>query len=143
MTRTHFNSQIERLRSQWHGAYGPERLALLWHAWERVDDGVFTDVVDRALITQRAAPLAEDLARIEGELREERARARLGSTPGEAIGGIWGQMQRAARHTKGCDKEFVQACLKLLRDKLSGRLSHKQFLEGCDYLDQVAAQLNR
>lgn len=52
-------------------------------------------------------------------------------------------VQTAARANRKADTEYVKLCVKLLRDRLSGKLDQKQFLEGCDYLQEVASQLSR
>lgn len=52
-------------------------------------------------------------------------------------------MQEAARTNRTADPEFVKACTKLLKDKLTGALTHDQFLEGCHLLDVAAREFMR
>ena len=71
MEQAHFERQIQRLRSQWPNAYGEERTARIWLAFQRVQDAMFSRIVDRALDRSRTAPLVDDLGKLEQDVRAE------------------------------------------------------------------------
>ena len=39
------------------------------------------------------------------------------------------------------DSEYVKKCREILSDYTNGTLTKSQFLEACDYLDEVASQI--
>lgn len=136
-----FKKQIDRIRSQWANAYGEERLKRIWATYGKsVSDDLFEEMVDMALDTMRSAPLADDFAKFEIECAKRRASSRV--YDGLGATGFSGVMRDAAKNNKAADPEFVKLCVKLWNDKVTGKVNHKQFLEGCDALDQYARQLN-
>lgn len=132
MDRAHYNTQIERLETQWPNSYGEERKAILWVAFKDTSNAVFAEAVSECIASHRAAPLLPDLSKA-----VEIAKTRENSYRGGA-GSVWGVVQQAAKQNKSASPEFVKACTKLLREKLDGKITHKQFLEGCDLLDEAA-----
>jgi len=138
VNRDHFLRQLDRLKKQWPNSYGDERSARIWAVFKDLDDGTFVSMVDTAIDRMRQAPLAEDLSRLEAEVRNRDLQNRVSS----GLGGpsFAAPLQQAARKSSA-DPDFVKACLKLLRDKDTGRNTMAQFLEGCDALDQLARQL--
>lgn len=136
MTKDHFNSQVERLKSQWPHGYGHERVARMWICWKSALNEHFTEIIDHCIDTMRVAPLNEDLAKIELVLKAKRANQREVFDLSKVS--MWNQMQAAAQVNETADKDFVQTCLMLLRAKLMGKMTMEQFLIGCDELDTIA-----
>lgn len=139
MDRRHFNQQTERLRSQWPRQYEAERLARIWTNFEKVSDELFTEIVDRAIDTRRAAPLVTDLVAIEAEVKDQRAKHRASGGGG---GSFYGVVASAAAKAQGADPDFVKACLSHLRNYIAGKIDKKAFDEGCSCLEQMARQLS-
>jgi hypothetical protein len=140
MERKWFNEQIDRLRSQWPHGYGPERLARIWQLYEKVDNALFSEIVDAALDTMRSAPLAKDFKKLEGEITERRCQQR--AYEGLSVVSVDGVLGRAERVNQTADKDFVRACSKHRTDFLTGKISRAAFDEGCKVLDELANQLN-
>lgn len=140
MDRGEFNKEMARLNDQWPNAYRAEKTALIWTMVQKMDAGMFREVVDLALLSMRGAPLAEDFSRIENEVRNRAAQARV--TSGFGGVGMLGQMQDMAKSNKRADPEFVALCLKHLRDFISGKITKETFEQGCQFLDETARQLN-
>ena len=137
MTGSEFDAQIARLESQWRGTYGQERRALLFSAFRNVPPEDFRDAVEQCLATQRAAPLLDVLT-----VEVDRAKTRRMQNGYRAAGGFYETVADAAKSNQRADREFVRACLQLLRDKLGRKLTMEQFQQGCDMLDQVADQIS-
>lgn len=49
-----------------------------------------------------------------------------------------GALNKAAQKTG--NKEFAQACIKVLKDKLGGKLTEEQFKQACDLLEHASKQ---
>jgi hypothetical protein len=105
--------------------------------YREVSVDFFSALVDYSLDTMRGAPMLEDFTRVEIEVKKRQSQER-------AVGGLGlvGIMRRASDDNRVADKEFVKACLKLLQDKLNGKLTSEQFAQGCEMLDDVADKLN-
>jgi len=140
MTKSEFDGQIGRLESQWRGGYGQERKALLWSAFQEVPVQDFIDAVSDCLASQRAAPLLEQLSSAVETAKTRRVSNHF--TSGMGAAGFGDAIELAARSNKAADPDFVKCCMKLFADYSNKKLSYKQFLEGCDYLDGVARQLS-
>lgn len=138
MTELLFGLQMDRLRECFGPKlYEPIRIKLIWNAVRHQDDRLFEQAVTHCMQTLRSAPLVPELLKAlesviaqKKQLERESALHRV-SDPISAL-------LEAGKVNKGADKEFVQACLKLLQDKTNGKLNHIQFVEGCEYLDEAA-----
>lgn len=136
MEHDEFDEQLVRLRTQWPHSYGDERVAILWRAFQRVSITDFADAVTECLASHRSAPLAKEVDKEIQEVQRRNAQDRIYRGLGAAR--PMDPLVSAALENKTADPEFVKACMKLLRDKQNGVITHEQFLQGCDYLDQVA-----
>ncbi len=129
---------MERLKATYRKeAYPNERVELFWRAFKSVAAGVFTEAVDECIGTQRQPPLFKELteAVAQAGMREaERVRHQMHRSS------FLGIMEDALPKTP--NKEFAAACVKLVKDKIRGVINSRQFEEGCQYLEQVAA-INR
>jgi len=140
MTVQEFGKQVDRLKSQWPSSYGEERLKLIWEMYAKVDASTFERIVTLALNSQRSAPLAEDLARLENEVKNRRVQERFydgfssQASPMQVLA-------RAAQNNKTADKDYVKACMRLAMEKFAGKITLEQFEKMCDELDHVAFQL--
>lgn len=138
MTEQKFGEQMMRLSD----VFGPkyyttQRLKIILQSIRHVDNGVFERAVTRLIATKRIAPLTPEIMEaVEAVWAEDKQRARESSGSAD----IYSQLQSASKRTTA-DPDFVKACLKLLRDRLDGKLNHKQFIEGCDLLDEAARSL--
>jgi hypothetical protein len=135
MTPQEFQSQVNRLESQWPHSYGEERKALLWAAFSDVGVLEFKEAVSSCIANLRGAPLLDELSKA-----VETAKVRAHSYRPQT--GFWGVMKQAEWNNKISSKDHVAACLKLLSDFMAKRLTKEQFIQGCDYLDQAAAIAN-
>lgn len=108
-----------------------------------MDGETFREVVDLAMCSLRAAPLPNDLMRLEIEVRNRQAQARVvDGFGGIGASGMMGQMQQMAQGNKRADPEFVALCLKHLRDFINRKMTKEHFEEGCTFLEKTARQLN-
>lgn len=141
MNQDTYITQIKRLKEVFgEKYYSPLRAGLMWEAFKHVQDAIFTRAVDLSIKTLRSAPLLPELQKlIEVVVGEDKQRAREYSL--NQIQSPLDVMQNAARENQTADPEFVKMCIKLLEDKNSGKINMKQFLEGCDFLDEAAKKL--
>lgn len=135
MTPKEFEGQINRLRSEWKNSYGAERTAVLWKVFSREDHETFACAIEWCLTHCRGAPLLDDLNRGMEEVKKANSSIR-NEYYAKSFSGV---LDEASKRTTA-DPHFVEACTKLLEDRLSGRINMDQFLQGCDLLDQAARQ---
>ena len=133
-----FKKQIDRLRETYSDRYYPKpRIEQIWAVTKRETDGTFERAINWLIQTHRSPPLVPEILKaIERIKAEDKQRARESSGSAD----IYSQLQSASKRTTA-DPDFVKACLKLLRERLDGKLNHKQFIEGCDLLDEAARSL--
>lgn len=140
MTETEFYTQVKRLQTQWPNSYGTERVKLLWDTYWKEPVGRFENAITYCLVSCRAAPLASEIESALDATKSAELQSKLydgfGKASTESI------LADAARANKTADSEFVKECTKLLRDKLNGKITHAQFLEGCGWLDTAAKNYN-
>ena len=139
MTRECFEKQIGRLSETFGDKYyQPHRLVLIWEAVRNYKDYEFEQAVTRCIQTERVAPLVPGLLKaLDNVIASQRQRARENAVA--AIQTPIDALLHASNNTPA-NKDYVQACLKLIRDKISGRLNHDGFLEGCDFLEKNASK---
>lgn len=140
MTHQDFDREISRLESQWRGGYGQERREILWTAFKDCPEMDFHDAVSECLANLRGAPLLEDLSKAVESAKTRRISNHYSS--GMGSGSFVDTLNDAAKANQTTDPEFVKACTKLLSDRLAGRITYTQFLEGCDLLDAAADQIS-
>lgn len=132
-----FKIEMARLKTQWPHAYGTEREGLIFKAFRSADIVKFRDAVSFLIGNSKSAPLMEDFTR-EVTRTEGTEFARYSSSGFADASGV---LSKAARHTKA-SPEFVKACLKVVRDRSSGKLTKEQAEQAYEYLDQTAKQIN-
>jgi hypothetical protein len=133
MEKMQFESQMQRLRNQWGNSYSDERVRLLWMAFKDVNYNDFQDAISELLMTQRGAPLLEEISKavqLSKNRYYERMRAKEAS--------ILGMMQQAAEVNTTADPAFVADCLNLLDQLLAKKITYKEFEQGCDLLTVAA-----
>ncbi len=137
MTAEKFNEQVLRLTEVFGAThYTAPRLKVILTSVKHIRDDHFERTITRLIATKRTAPLVTEITEAyEAILSEDRQRSRENAP----TVGMLGQLQEAARRTTA-DKDFVKACMKLLEDKLDGRITHDQFLQGCGLLDEAARE---
>jgi len=129
-----FDAQIQRLRDQWPSAYGEERIKLFWVALKDVGYQDFKEAIDDLLMTQRGAPLLEEISKAV-QLAKNRYFERLRAKDAS----ILGMMQQAQEVNTTADPAFVADCMNLLEQYYDKKISYKDFVQGCDLL-KVAAE---
>jgi len=140
MEKKIFETQLRRMKETWGERHYPaERGGILWRAFQNVYDDDFEEAVDQLIANSRMAPMLDGLAKAVDEAKVRRNQRNLRS--GIGIPGFGKLLEEASTKTSA-NSEFVKACLKLLQDKIGKNLNKTQFLQGCDYLDTVARQLN-
>ena len=140
MTAENFRLQIERLSKVYNSKntkyYEGERVGLFWKAFQHTDDMVFAEAVDDLIANRKSAPMLDD---IEEAVQEARVRDRQRrQVPSRNQIQMLQDASNAATDPKV--KEFSRACIKLLHDKVTGRITKEQFLQGCDMMDRAAIQ---
>ena len=133
MDRSQFELQMQRLKDQWPAAYSNERLKLLWMAFKDIGGMDFQEAVDELLMTQRGAPLLEEISKAV-QLAKNRYFERMKAKDAS----ILQMMHDAAEVNTTADPAFVQDCLNLLDQFHSKKITRKEFEQGCDLL-KVAA----
>lgn len=134
MERSEFENQMTRLKNQWPTAYSEERLKLFWHAFKDVGGLDFKEAIDELLMTQRGAPLLEEISKAV-QLAKNRYFERLRAKDAS----ILGMMQQAQEVNTTADPAFVADCMNLLQQYYDKKISYKDFVQGCDLL-KVAAE---
>lgn len=134
MEKIQFDAQIQRLRDQWPSAYGEERIKLFWIALKDVGYQDFKEAIDELLMTQRGAPLLEEISKAV-QLAKNRYFERLRAKDAS----ILGMMQQAQEVNTTADPAFVADCMNLLEQYYDKKISYKDFVQGCDLL-KVAAE---
>lgn len=134
MEKIQFDAQIQRLRDQWPSAYGEERIKLFWVALKDVGYQDFKEAIDDLLMTQRGAPLLEEISKAV-QLAKNRYFERLRAKDAS----ILGMMQQAQEVNTTADPAFVADCMNLLEQYYDKKISYRDFVQGCDLL-KVAAE---
>lgn len=144
MEMTQFHLQVERLRSQWKNSYGEERVLALWQVFRFTEEATFTEAVTQCLLTRIAAPLGEELLEAVEKVKQQ-AKDRVERDCGAMtkLTGTDFVTQVESADEGLADPEFVQACKSLLSDFQKKKITKAQFDQGCDMLDQTAAQIEK
>lgn len=136
MTRDTFMVHIGRMQANWGSQhYREPRVALLWRAFQGVDDAAFSAAVDRLIAYQRSAPMVPEI-----EKALEMAKLELIQAAARGNGSPLSVMVDAARVTPA-DPEFVKGCVKLVRDKFARRLTAEQWEQGVQLIQGVADRI--
>lgn len=133
MEKHQFEVQMQRLIDQWPSAYGGERMTLFWEKFKDVGYQDFKEAIDELLMSQRAAPLAEQIREAIHVAKKkffERQQAKDAS--------IMGMMHQAAEVNDTADPAFVADCINLLDQYYSKKITYKEFEQGCDLLTVAA-----
>lgn len=138
MTFQEFDAEVRRLESQWPHGYGAERKRVLFRAFRDVLPETFRDAVSELLASSRQAPLLDEIEKACAQVSSrENERLRLGSGDEDPFA----LMAKAAQVSP--NREFAAACMSLVSDKLSHRISPRQFDEAVTLLKQTAERLER
>lgn len=114
--------------------YLPERVKIFWRTFQHTLRPHFDEAVTQLVANSLRPPMLDDLSKA-----IEAAKVAANQSSWRSVEtSFTAALEEAARNNKKGDREFVQACTQLLRDKLTGNLKRDQFLQGCDYLDQAA-----
>lgn len=141
MTELDFEREITRLESQWRNSYGEERKALLWTAFRDCRSDDFHDAVSNCLAGHRQVPLLAELSRAVDEAKTRREQNRYSS--GNVEGADFASVLSGAARITHADPEFVKGCMKLIREKFTGKATREHFDQGVKYFEQVAGILKR
>lgn len=133
MDRSQFEAQMLRLKNQWPTAYSDERLSLLWQVFKDVGGLDFQEAIDDLLMTQRGAPLLEEISKAV-QLAKNRYFERLRAKDAS----ILNMLHDAAEINTTADPAFVQDCLSLLDQLYTKKITYKEFEMGCDLLTVAA-----
>lgn len=140
MTNEFFITQVKRLKDVYgEKAYPDERVRLMWNAFKNCFDEVFKEACDDLITHRRTAPmLPEMLEAVDVCINRDKER-RLQTQ--QVISGqdVLTQMKAASKISP--NKDFSSMCIKLLDDYQKGKLTKKQFEEGCDFLDETAKKI--
>lgn len=133
MEKIQFDVQMLRLKDQWPSSYSDERMKLMWQAFKDVGYQDFKEAVDDLLMTQRGAPLLDEISKAVQQAKNryfERLRAKDAS--------ILGMMQQAQEVNTTADPAFVADCVNLLEQYYTKKITYKEFEQGCDLLTVAA-----
>jgi hypothetical protein len=142
--KEHFQDQVKRLMGVFgEKYYPPERSAMFWKSYSHLRDETFQEVVNLLIATQRSAPMLDDFERCLTEVKKSEQRRFREIADKQASGGYVSMLQNKANaETDPQRRAFAKRCVQHLMDKLNGKISGPQFYQGCNYLDDVAKQLN-
>lgn len=115
---------------------------MFWRSLQHAFDDDFSEAVDHLIANHRAAPMLDDLCRACEEVRARRQHQQVRDGYASRAG-LPGAIRDAEANNRTADPDYVKACVQLLQDKWTGKLTRKQFSEGCTYLDEVGRQLSK
>jgi hypothetical protein len=140
MDSRQFEAQMGRLRSQWPSFYGADRTARIYSAFREMEGATFTQIVDLAIDRYRAAPLLEDLSKLEHDVRRRQSEERASAGMREM--GLVDVLDKAQRNTRLADPAFVKACRSHLNSFLDRRISKEAFDRGVEEIQSVARKMS-
>lgn len=108
---------------------------MFWRAYKTERSEDFTDAVSELIANNRSAPLFKELSEATEKIKTRRFGQRAGGLTGVIPVDL---LSRAATTGTKANRTYVEECLKLLRDKIEGKINPVQFEEGCQYLEEVA-----
>ncbi len=141
MIRATFETQFKRMDDVWGPkAYANEAKALFWRAFEKLDDAVFVEAVELLIVTCRSKPMMKEFNTAIDEAYElAKDRAAVGARDQEVS--FLSLMGHVAQENTTADPDYVKACMQLLKDKATGKITSEQFFRQCDELDRLAEQM--
>lgn len=139
MDREIFKLQIQRLKNQWPNSYGAEREARIFAVWNKTDESIFSEMIDIAIDTFRAAPLPADLPKLEQEAIKARG-LRRDSGSAFSFSTFFEEKYNPANYTDPIVRERVKGRIQLVRDYSRSLITAKAFDEGRDFYDIPAAK---
>jgi hypothetical protein len=108
-------------------------MGIFWRAFKECFDSDFEDAVSYLIANSLKAPLLEALSKQIEFAKLSRIRGH--QTRAADLPSI---MQRAQESNEVADPEFVKACMKIFKEKITCQLNSTQFKQGCDLLEQTA-----
>lgn len=134
MDPEHFESQIERLKTQWRNSFGTERVSALWRMFKGERNDVFADAVSEIIVDQNAPPLSGDFQK---HVQLAKNRIEHGRYYGLDGLDMLRPLKAAAKVTQA-DPEFVSRCMDAIKLKVTGKIAMREFEERCGLLEQAA-----
>jgi hypothetical protein len=137
VTADKFNEQVARLkRTYGDKQYPAERVKLIFIGLKSLTDEKFQDIVSEAIANNRSAPMLKELS----ELAARPSRADEVHR-GNSNYGTLELLKKTA--DRAPNKEFANMCVKHVANYQAKRISKAEFLQGCDEIDKMAAQIER
>jgi len=136
MTEEQFKEQIKRLRAEYGDKYyGAERIRLLKQMFlkDRADE--FEAAITQLICNARFAPLGRELDK-EMQLQRNLSEQRLSQSNASLVG-IMENAYDPAQYDDPDVRERIQGRIQLVKDYTRGKLTKKQFSEGCDFYDRA------
>lgn len=135
MLEVTFQNQMKRLQSRWPRVYEQELTALFWRAFKDVSDAFFVAGIDDCIGTLRSAPMFPEL-----DEAVQRARSRYLETQMRGHHDLPEVVYNAQRMNQKADPEFVEMCVKLLKDRIANAISKEHFQEGLSILERASKE---
>jgi len=138
VTKEVFQEQIKRLADVYGPkAYPSERVKVLWLTFNRVGDEQFIDSVSYLIMNFRAAPLIKEFSEVVNSAETRRKEQLRQQADGTSMLDILNRAYHAADYSDAGVRERVEKRMKLAKDYSELRITKKQFVEGCDFLDRA------
>lgn len=139
MTYETFSNQVKRLQEVYgEKAYPPERQKLLWRTFQNDSNEVFCEAIDDIILTYRSTPMHKEIHdAITEARRRDHERKRLPSYGDGSVLSILQSAYNPANYEDESMRMRIKGRIKLVNDYTSGRLTKKQFDEGCDFYDKA------
>jgi hypothetical protein len=139
VTHEEFDLQINRILDTF-GNYPPERIALIFKAFERKDKHKFKLIVDYLIANHRVSPVLNDFHTADIKVDEEKSRAQrilCDYNQLRSIDDILNLPEGTAT------REVVRMCKQNLQRFLSWQIEMPEFLKECDRIDVLVGNKGR
>jgi hypothetical protein len=134
-----FQEQIARLQEVYgKNAYPSERQKLMWRTFANTPDVVFLDAVNFLIMSKRATPLHKDFHDAITEAWEAKKNLERQAAQDRDMLGVLENAYDPKQYDDPAVRERIQGRIKLVRDFTGGRITKRQFDEGCDFYDRNA-----
>lgn len=136
MTYELFSSCIERLKTDWPHAYGPEKQKALWAKLKHYSDEFMLDATEELIANRRAAPVLKDF--LDHCDLFERRRLEQNRNQNLSMLQVLESKYNPANYNDPQVRERIKARLALVKKYTTGQISKEQFLQGCDFYNKLA-----
>jgi len=141
MTLPEFKEQIGRLKKIFGDKYYPnDRMQLMYECYKSTKYSYFEAAINYLVLNSRRAPLLEDITKALN--RNVARRYSSGSLKNDTDIKIRDFSDVLNIPGETSNPEFVQTCKAHLKNYWNGKIDLKQFLQGCDELDEMADRIN-